>query len=175
MNRLASKVLSTFCLTLAGASASYAGEKVYVTPDTVQSMSKSLYQMIKQDQFIPDLIVGISRGGLVPMGYLAGDGLFDMRNTLTISIQSYEKEKQGDLSLLLPLHIQDIQKFKSILIVDDIVDSGKTFEFVAKLFKDNLKDSTIKTSSLFYKPTRSSIRPDYYVQETDEWIVFPWE
>jgi xanthine phosphoribosyltransferase len=45
---------------------------------------------------------------------------------------------------------------------------------VTKLLKQNLTTAIIKSAVLFYKPT-STFKPDYYAQETTEWIVFPWE
>lgn len=58
-------------------------------------------------------------------------------------------------------------KEHSVLIVDDIVDTGKTLDY----FKD-----TQYIASLFYKP-RASFIPNFYAQECKdyEWIVFPWE
>jgi hypoxanthine phosphoribosyltransferase len=47
-------------------------------------------------------------------------------------------------------------------------------DFVIKLIKEALPNATIKTAVLFYKP-KSKIKPDYYVEETTDWIVFPWE
>jgi len=52
-----------------------------------------------------------------------------------------------------------------ILVVDDLVDTGKTI-------KGLLQDTAV----IFYKP-RSIVKPTFYVTEVpnDEWIVFPWE
>lgn len=52
-----------------------------------------------------------------------------------------------------------------ILIVDDIADTGITLEKF-----DDLGD----TATLHYKP-RSSVKPTYYVEETSDWIVYPYE
>jgi len=53
----------------------------------------------------------------------------------------------------------------TILVVDDIADTGKTLNGYHTLFP---------TATLFYKP-RSVIKPTFYVRETTKWIVFPWE
>lgn len=150
-------------------------QQVSVSPATVQEMSQALFHTIRADGFIPDLIVGVSRGGLAPLAYLAGDGMFSLRQAVTVSVQSYEKDHQGQLQLLFPIHFEDLEKYKSILIVDDLADSGKTFVFVTSLFKEKLKNATIKTAALYYKPSHSIFKPDYYVAETADWIVFPWE
>ncbi|HUU88356.1 MAG TPA: hypothetical protein VMX17_11470 [Candidatus Glassbacteria bacterium] len=53
----------------------------------------------------------------------------------------------------------------TILVVDDIADTGKTLNGYHMLFP---------TATLFYKP-RSVVKPTFYVRETTNWIVFPWE
>ena len=55
--------------------------------------------------------------------------------------------------------------WKTALIVDDIADTGKTLDGFQMLFP---------TATLFYKP-RSIIKPTFYVEETEDWIVYPWE
>ena len=51
------------------------------------------------------------------------------------------------------------------IIVDDIADTGLTLRKFGVIYA---------TATLFYKP-RSDIKPNFYVEETDKWIVFPWE
>jgi len=55
--------------------------------------------------------------------------------------------------------------YKNILIVDDIADTGITLKKYDNLYL---------TATLFYKAC-SSVKPDFYVEETTKWIVFPWE
>jgi len=52
-----------------------------------------------------------------------------------------------------------------ILVVDDIADTGKTLDGFQILFP---------IATLYYKP-RSIVKPKFYVRETENWIVFPWE
>lgn len=148
--------------------------KEYVESEKVRTMCKELCTIIKNDGFEPDLLIGLSRGGLQPVGLLAGEKQFNLRNVSTIALTSYSGEKQGEINLVMPLHIEDYKKFKSILIVDDLVDSGKTMEYIKNLLQNELPESTIKTAVLYYKPC-SRIKPDYFVEETEAWIVFPWE
>lgn len=154
--------------------------KQYVSIDTVKAMCQVLHQQATQtpDAFVPDLIIGLSRGGLIPLGYLASESMFNNRNVTTIGLASYcDAGKRSALKLLCPFSQADIdylQRFPNILIVDDLVDSGTTLVFVLTLLKQYAPDATIKTAVLFYKKS-SSIKPDYYVEETTSWIVFPWE
>lgn len=57
-----------------------------------------------------------------------------------------------------------------ILIIDDIIDSAETIRAVRKKIRKSGTDVAV----MFKKPW-SGITPDYYLQETDKWIVFPWE
>jgi len=150
-------------------------KKTYVSIEKIASMCSIVYQKIQNDKFAPELIIGISRGGLIPLGFLAGEQMFNNRTTRIISIRSYDDEgTQKKLNLIFPIHTEELKKFKSILVVDDIADSGKTLDYVITVLKNDLPTSTIKTATLFYKK-RSVIQPDYYVEETRDWVVFPWE
>jgi len=51
------------------------------------------------------------------------------------------------------------------IIVDDIADTGLTLKKYGSLYL---------TATLFYKP-KSEIKPNFYIEETRNWIVFPWE
>jgi hypoxanthine phosphoribosyltransferase len=63
-------------------------------------------------------------------------------------------------------HLDRKQEEETIL-VDDIADTGATFKLHASW-------ETLATATLFYKQ-RSSYEPMFYVEVTDQWIVFPWE
>jgi hypoxanthine phosphoribosyltransferase len=153
----------------------YAINKQRIDAHAIETMCHNLHTQITKDAYEPDLIVGISRGGLVPLGYLSGEKMFNMRNTLSVVVKSYEGDQQGEISLLHPIHFEDLNKYKNILVVDDIVDSGQTIQFIIDTLKANLAHASIKVAVLYYKPKVSQVKPDYYVQETEDWIVFPWE
>jgi len=77
------------------------------------------------------------------------------RGGLTIAVR---------LSHLTGIPMDSIIPNRKILVVDDIADSGKTLEGY----------DSFDTATLFYKAT-SSKKPTYFVDETDKWVVFPWE
>jgi len=118
----------------------------------------------------PDAIVAIARGGLTLAHHLAE--IFNIREVFTINAISYNKtQKKEKIDIF---NIPNLHGYKNILIVDDISDSGTTFIEVLKILKEKYEDLNFKTLSIFYKPT-SQFRPDYYFQETEEWIRFFWE
>ena len=118
----------------------------------------------------PDCIVAIARGGLTFAHHLAEK--FDIREVFTINAISYNKQKK--LNKIDIFNIPNLEKFKEILIVDDISDSGDTFLEVLKILKEKYPKKNFKTISIFYKPT-SKYKPDFFIKETKEWIKFFWE
>jgi hypoxanthine phosphoribosyltransferase len=71
-------------------------------------------------------------------------------------------------NLHLPLIVTHpaYHKKEHILVVDDIADTGITLEKFAPM--------AAATATLYYKK-RSTIKPTFFVMETDKWIIFPWE
>ena len=116
-----------------------------------------------------DLIIGVSRGGLVP-----ANNISHMLNIPLVPISYSSKQGKGDNKNhdnVLP-HCTD----KKILIVDDIADSGYTLQELKDHYQTN---NIVVTSALYYKNrTDSTIIPDFYWKEIPEdspWIIFPWE
>ena len=118
----------------------------------------------------PDAIIAIARGGLTLSHHLAEK--FEIRAVFTINAISYEQtQKKEELKVF---NIPDLQNFKSVLVVDDISDSGDTFIKVLNVLQKRYKDINFKTLSIFYKPS-SKFKPDFYFHKTTKWIKFFWE
>lgn len=122
---------------------------------------------IHMSSWFPEYIVGVKRGGLVPA--VSFSHLYKIPMN-TISYQSRDGDNM-DLDDLLKL-----PKDSKILLVDDICDTGKTFESIKKEIKPYLN---IKFCSLFYN-IRQNITVDYFARKIDRekdssWVVFPWE
>jgi len=121
--------------------------------------------------FKPDLLIGIIRGGLVPLRILA-DEFGDIEVT-TMRVRFYEDvNKTSREPKITQIPITPISG-KSILIVDDVADTGCSLD-VARNFlrQNNAKDS--KVAVIYYKPW-SKLKPDFYVKTTQKWIIFPHE
>ena len=73
--------------------------------------------------------------------------------------------------------MQDIPKKlckgKKVLVIDEVADSGECLELVKRLLKKQ-RPKSIKTAVLHKKPG-SVHKPDYFIEETKSWIVYPWE
>ena len=116
-----------------------------------------------------DLVIGIARGG-IPLAMVIADALavrIDM-----INVKSYTGiGKRGRLRVLSTL--TGGVRGRRILIVDDLVDAGETMKKITKYIKLH-EPAMMKTAVLFKKPW-STFDPDFYLKETDKWVVFPWD
>ena len=127
---------------------------------------KSLTQKIDQSF---DAILGIARGGL-SMAQLLGE-YYDIREVYAINTIGYDDSKKNDSVEVF--NIPDLKSASTVLIVDDIVDSGDTLIEVLETLNTKYPNVTFRTASLFYKKT-AKITPTWYVKEPKGWIDFFW-
>ena len=75
--------------------------------------------------------------------------------------------------------IKQVESEDSLLIVDDVHDTGISIEKIISDLKFACKKNTpeIKVATPYFKPTKNKTnrKPDYYLYETDKWLVFPHE
>ena len=116
-----------------------------------------------------DSIITIARGGM-SLAHLLGE-YYDIREVYTINTIGYEDTTK--LESVKVFNIPELNEAKSVLIVDDIVDSGDTLVEVLKVLRQMYPTVIFKTASLFYKKS-ARIAPDWYVREADKWIDFFW-
>lgn len=110
-------------------------------------------------------IIAITRGGLVPAAIIARE--LDIRLIDTVCVSSYDwQDHKGEVEILKSLPGDE----EGWLLVDDLVDTGKT----AKVVREMLPKAHF--ASIYAKP---SGRPlvDTYITEVsqDTWILFPWD
>jgi hypothetical protein len=129
-----------------------------------------LSKKVKESKFKPNIIVGISRGGLIPSRIISD--ILDNPNLATIRVEfyKYSKKKLKEPEITQP--ISTPIDGKKILLIDDVADSGKSLQLVYEHLLKKAKE--IRTLTIFYKPW-SCLLPDYYLKETEAWIIFPWE
>jgi xanthine phosphoribosyltransferase len=119
-----------------------------------------------------EAIVCITRGGLVPAAIVARE--LNVRIIETISIASYHDYKnQGAITVLkgIAAEITSMRgQGKGVLIVDDLVDTGKT----ARVVRDILPAAHFAT--VYAKPMGRPL-VDTFITEVsqDTWIYFPWD
>ena len=111
-------------------------------------------------------IIAITRGGLVPAAIIARE--LEIRVIDTISVASYDEKAQGELQELK--ETQDVGDGTGWLIIDDLVDTGKT----ARAIRDLMPSAHFAT--VYAKPEGRPL-VDTFVTEVsqDTWIYFPWD
>ena len=143
-------------------------EKLYYSYDMFKNDTMKLLQMC--NNFDADVILAIARGGLT-LSHLMSQAL-NKRNVFIINTISYDRKVQKDMVEIF--NFPNLTGFKRVLVVDDIIDSGKTVKEVLNILKIHYPNIEFKVASLFYKDT-AIIKPDYSVNKTDTWIEFFWE
>lgn len=159
--------------------------KKFITAQELLEDSFRVAAKVYQDGFRPDYIVGIWRGG-APIG-IAVQEYFDYKKVETdhIAVRTssyYGINKQNKDIKVHGLHyiIENANAGDSLLIVDDVFDSGRSIDALIKqlklLMRNNLPKD-IRIACPWYKPKNSKVDivPDYFVHESEEWLVFPHE
>jgi uncharacterized protein len=159
--------------------------KVYITAQELLESSFRLAHTIYEDDFRPQFIVGIWRGGS-PIG-IAVQEYFEYRGVSTdhISVRTssyYGINKQSKEIRVHGLHylLENANSEDSLLIVDDVFDSGRSVDALIKQVKKQSRLNTpsdIRVACTWYKPSKRAvdIEPDYFVHSSDDWLVFPHE
>jgi hypoxanthine phosphoribosyltransferase len=121
--------------------------------------------------FRPDMIVGLSRGGLVPARIMAD--IMGVKEIGILGINFYKAMgKPSDFPRITQELTMDLAG-KKILIVDDIAETGRSL-MVAKDYLKRKGASEIRIAAIHYKPN-SEFKPDYFAASTTAWVVYPWE
>jgi hypoxanthine phosphoribosyltransferase len=133
--------------------------------------TRELSRTIVADGFMPDVVVAIARGGLLPAGAIAyGLGV---KNCGAINVEFYTGigTVLPDPELLPPEMDMAYLDGRRVLLVDDVADSGRTLDLAVRLLTD--RGAIVRSVVIFTKPT-TIIRPDWSWKDTDLWIDFPW-
>lgn len=144
-------------------------EERYVSWEEIKQLVSRIAKTIEKDQY--DLLLAIAVGGLVPTALFSKE--LGMKNVTSISARSYEGQEQKSLYLSNFPEGKYLEN-ASVLIIDDIVDSGKTVEHLINLLLTSYKVKSVDVASIFVNE-KSSIQPKYFGEVTNQWIVFPWE
>lgn len=146
-------------------------EREAMTWQIFGTASRALAASVAESGFRPDIVLGISRGGLIPSGALAY--ALDCKNLFTISVEFYTGiDERLDVPVMLPpfLDATDLDDAK-VLVVDDVADTGKTLELVHDFCRGHVAEAR---TAVLYRKSQSIVDPDYAWATTDHWITFPW-
>jgi hypoxanthine phosphoribosyltransferase len=140
--------------------------------DQFYELCRNLVKEILDAGFYPDLIVAIARGGYIPARVLAD--FLGVMQLSSLRIEHYQGSHRGPKALVKDPLVSVIQA-KRILLVDDVSDTGDTFELALRHIKQNSSSAQIRTAALHYKVV-SNYKPDFYAQRITQWrwITYPW-
>ncbi|MFX0091172.1 MAG: phosphoribosyltransferase [Candidatus Hodarchaeota archaeon] len=130
-----------------------------------------LADQIKQSSFKPNILLGIARGGWVIARILSD--LLGIHEVANIRVKFYTDIYKTEREPIITQPVSLCVENKEVLLIDDVSDSGKSLRIA--LEHTLAKNSTnCKTATIHYKPW-SILKPDYFVAETDLWIIYPHE
>ncbi len=160
-------------------------EKLFISAEQLLEDSFRLGAQIHASGFAPDFIVGVWRGGS-PVG-IAVQELLDYCGTETdhISIRTSSYRAIGERESHVRVHglsymIRNINAEDSLLIVDDVYDTGLSIKAIIETIHTKARRNApgdIRVATAYFKPAnnKTDTAPDYFVHETDRWLVFPHE
>ncbi|MDH3375832.1 MAG: phosphoribosyltransferase family protein [Gammaproteobacteria bacterium] len=165
-------------------------EKQYVEEQALLNDSYRLALKVYDSGFRPDFIVGVWRGGSTVGIYVQECLQYLGVETDHIAIrtsyrgmddylQRYDSPQKIRVHGLQYL-LENINHDDSLLIVDDVFGTGRNVEAVINRLQTKAKRNVphdIRIATPFYKPTQNQTgrTPDYYLHETNRWLVLPYE
>ena len=160
-------------------------KKIYYTWQDVENQTQEILRQIQRDAWVPDYVVGLTRGGLVPAN-LISQYLEVPMETLKVSLRDDNSQPESNLWMA-----EDAFEQRRILIVDDINDSGATLNWIKEDWMSGALPDNPKWAEIWGDTVRVAVLVDNEASaselnvsytavglnkaEEDCWIVFPWE
>ena len=153
-------------------------KKHYYSWQDIEAMCTNIVKQMYKDDFMPDYILGITRGGNIPATIISN--MLDIPcEAMKISFRNDDKQEDHWLSKIVsdpsPTGFE-----KKILIVDDINDTGRTFNYIWNDWNLSQKNHKVKFATLTdnlgskFEEVRYSVH-EVNKAEEDVWLVYPWE
>jgi len=160
-------------------------EKVFISADELLRDSMELARRVVASGMRPTFLVAMWRGG-APIGIAVQEVLeyYSIHaNHIAIRTSSYggiDQQRKTVRVHATDYLVSRLEAEDELLIVDDVFDSGRSLEAVIEQLRRRCRRNLpekIRIATVYYKPERrrSALVPDYFVHETDHWLVFPHE
>lgn len=141
--------------------------------DYIYGLCRDVADDVRDDEFEPDVVVALARGG-----WFAGRCLCDflgLDDLTSLKMEHYvgTAEKSGEPTIRYPMPEGSVEG-KDVLIIDDIADTGgsiqRAYEYV-----DDRNAGAVRTATLQLLGT-SKFQPDYVGERLEDWtwVVYPW-
>jgi hypoxanthine phosphoribosyltransferase len=160
-------------------------QKTFISPESLLRDSFELGRQVIESGFRPSFLVGVWRGG-APIGITVQEVLeyhgvvCDHIAIRTSSYTGIDQQSRTVRVHAIDYLVSMLNADDGLLLIDDVFDSGRSLEAVIAELRRRCRRNIpgqIKIATVYYKPKRnqSTLRPDYFVRETDHWLVFPHE
>ena len=144
-----------------------------VSWDEVAQMCKVLASKIEADNYIPDTIIGLARSGFIPSRLLSD--MLGVTDLVALKVEHWldmtgKHKEEATIPYKIPFRIEG----RKVLVVDDIVDTGKSMNISVEYLRQ-FKPAQLKTAVMQYI-TASEHVPDYYAVKVEDWtwFIYPW-
>ncbi|MBC8500525.1 MAG: hypoxanthine phosphoribosyltransferase [Nanoarchaeota archaeon] len=159
--------------------------KLFIDANELYDYSVELADKILASGFKPDFLIALWRGGTPP-----GIAIHEIFKYLGIETDHIAVRTDGytdDNRLKKTVRVYGLNYLfdnagpeNSLLIIDDVWDTGTTIETVLKRIHSKMRDkapNNIRIATAYFKPeeNKTNMTPDYYCEEVNQWIVFPHE
>ena len=159
-------------------------DKLFIQADQLLSDSFKLAWQVYESGYRPNYIIGVWRGG-APIG-IAVQEFLDVLDVPSdhIAIRTSHYKGMGERDNKVQVYglnyiIKQVESEDSLLIVDDVHDTGISIQQIISDLKKACKKNTpeIKVATPYFKPKKNKTdrKPDFYIHETEKWLVFPHE
>ena len=161
----------------------------FIAADDLLRDSFQLAVNVFEAGFTPDFLVGLWRGGSA-VGIAVQEGLdyfgvktdhIAIRTSYTGARSYSQMISKGDNIRVHGLQylLENLCSHHSLLIVDDVYSTGSSVNAVIRQLAQKTRRNLphdIRIATVWYRPSETTLRtPDYYVHETDDWLVLPYE
>ena len=139
--------------------------------DDIERLCEVVADKIRHSGFRPEVIVAVSRGGLPPARILSD--MLGVNDVASVSVRYYRRPGEREEKPVITCPLNADVRGKKVLIVDDVADTGHSLQVVREHVLGR-GASEVRIATLHYKPW-SVLKPDYYAEETDAWVIYAWE
>lgn len=144
---------------------------LFVTWERLERLVARLALAIRERQYDPDIIVGVSRGGLAPTRLLSD--FLNVRDVIVLGVIFYEDIGRTSSQPTITHPLSRGIRGKKVILLDDVSDTGGSLG-LAKKHVLSFNPSELLVCTLHRKPW-STFNPDIFIEETDRWIIYAWE
>jgi len=145
-------------------------EFLNVSPEDALVHAQRIAKKVVESGYKPDVIVAILRGGVV-LARLLSD-LLNVREIKMMRVIHYdalESKKVAEIVDPVNCRLDGLR----VLLVDDVADTGESL-ILARNHVLERGAAEVRVATMHYKPW-SKLKPDYYSEETEAWVVYFWE